>query len=84
MMLLWQCHVSCGNLLASHHKGMGLIPGQLMSGLWWTGCSPSTCFPFASIILPLLYAAALFTCHQNHIALGTESGCYQLPVRVLI
>jgi hypothetical protein len=84
MILLWECHVSCGNLLASHHKGMGLIPGQLMSGLWWTGCSPSTWFSFASIILPLLYAAALFTCHQNHIALGTDSGCYQLPVRVLI
>jgi hypothetical protein len=64
--------------------GMGLIPGQLMSGLWWTVRSPSTCFLFTSIILPLLYAPTSFTCHQNHIDLDTDSICYQLPVRVLV
>ena len=84
MMLLWPCHVTRDNLLASHHRGMGLIPGRLMSGLLWTGCFPSTCFPFATIILPLLYAPTFFTCHQNHIALDGDSICYQLPVRVLV
>jgi hypothetical protein len=45
---------------------------------------PNTSFPFAGIILPLLHAPTLFTYHQNHIALDTDSSCYQLPVRVLV